>query len=804
MATYRAARETAMAQFIKTQRVQALWRQLSLATDQLLSAAGESSGVTLIAVGGYGRRELLPFSDVDVLVVAGDDQAGPVVQLLQQLWDMDVPVSHATRTVEETVSLAQADATIAASLMDARFLCGERKQFLALKKRLKQEVFGQRPRMFVDAKLAEREARHTRFGDSRFVLEPNVKEGKGGLRDLQTLNWLARYCYGTATPTNLVRGDVMTAKEWKLFRQAYVFFSTVRAAMHCLRGRADERLTFDLQTQIAALLKFRGRTPQARAERLMLRYFQFTRAVGTLTRIFCAILEEQHMRTPLAPFANTAEVPEYLRLEHGRLLFAYGVDLMETPQHMIGLFEVSRALELDLHPQAQIAIARALPQMGRSLPLDGESNRLFLQILLAEKGSDAMLRRMNEMGVLAALIPEFGRVTGQMQYDGYHTYTVDEHTLVAVANLHLIESGAWAKDMPLATSLAKDVKDRAVLYLAMLGHDLAKGQGGGHAEKGDAIVQRIAQRLGLSDAEGQLAGFLVKHHLLLSDTAFKRDLDDPKTIEDFVTVVQSPERLRLLLLVTAADIKAVGPSIWNGWKGALMRTLYHRAMAAMGVGDAVAEEHWPEALIARWSDAPVLEVTHDAFRAVTAITCCMAQRPDALKLMAGTMALLGASIVRARIRPVPEALAKGAVLAELSVQNAHGASFADEAKRLAKLPGLLQQVAEGQPIVLPQRKRVARGPQVAVRPAVFIDNKVSAAMSVIEVNAADRLGLLFDMLRAMEELKLQVMSAHIATFGSMAVDVFYVKDAYGHKILHYAKMAETERSLRDAVTEGEE
>lgn len=809
---YGTAREAALGNFAKSHRIQPLWRSLVSATDALLRSAPLPAGTALLAVGGYGRRELFPFSDVDVLILLPDaadaQQELAVEQLLQALWDQDIPVSHATRTVSECIALAQKDATVCAALMDARHLAGERKPYLALKRGLRTEVFGKNPRQFVEAKLTERDARHARYGESRFMLEPNIKEGKGGLRDLQTLNWLARYCYGTARAADLVRDDLLSQAEWRHYRQAYQFFATVRAQMHVLRNRGDERLSFDLQPAIATALGIVGKTPELKAQRLMLRYFRFARAVGNMTRMLCARLEEQQLRAQPAPFVQehvAQQLPPYLQLDHGRLNFSDDTDLMNAPHVVIGLFAAAQEHGLDIHPRAQLALSRALPKMGRRLMLDGSSNALLRQILLSPNAPDISLRRMNEMGALQAVLPEFGKLSGQMQYDGYHTYTTDEHIIVAIGNLRQMELGNWGEQHPLATKLAHESHDRAVLYVAMLCHDIAKGTGGAHAETGAIMAEAIALRLGLSAEEAQLVGWLVKQHALVSDTSFKRDLDDEETIARFVSVVQSPERLRLLLLLTVADIKAVGPTIFNGWKGALMRTLYYRAMAAMGVGMTYREgDDASDALIAQWQkkpDEPAIAVSHDSFRDVTVVGACLRTRPGLFTAFAGVLSALGATIASARIRQLEEAS-----YCEFHIQDVHGHAFAEDAKRLKQLPALIAEALEGGNAAakkLAARRMVTkrRGPEMLVRTGVYIDNRVSHSASVVEVNAQDRVGLLFAMLRAMDVCGLQVMTAHINTYGQLAVDVFYVKDSYGHKLTHSAKQAQLHDALREAIEE---
>lgn len=802
-------RREAMEAFAHSHRIQPLWKALTDATDALLRSAQLPKGAALVATGGYGRRELFPFSDVDVLIILPDSadaqQQLAAVQLLQALWDQHIPVSHATRTLSDTISLAQKDATVCAALMDARLVVGERKPYLALKRLLRTEVFGKNARQFVEAKLTERDQRHTRYGDSRFMLEPNVKEGKGGLRDMQTLNWLARYCYGSKRATDLVQQQLVSDAEWRHYRQAYLFFSAVRAQMHAMRGRADDRLSFDAQPMIATALGFRGATAEQRAQRLMLRYFRFTRAVGNMTRMLCATLEEQQLRAQPAPFVQdyvACSLPDYLKVDHGRLNFADSTDLLLQPHAVIGLFSAAQEHGLDIHPRAQLTLSRILPKMGKRLLLDGESNRLFLSILLSPNAPDIALRRMNEMGALPAILPEFGKLSGQMQYDGYHTYTTDEHILVAIGSLRHLELGNWIVQLPLSTALAKESRDRAVLYTAMLCHDIAKGTGGKHAETGASLAEAIARRLGMSAEESQLVGWLVKHHGLVSDTAFKRDLDEQQTIEDFVAVVQSPERLRLLLLLTVADIKAVGPTIFNGWKGALMRTLYQRAAAAMGVSAYRNADDDSAVLVQQWKaqpDKPAVSITHDAFRDVTNVAICLAAAPRLFTAAAGVLSALGATIVSARIRQL-----EAASLCEFHIQDVHGRAFDEDARRLKNLPQLITDALQGGEVAaqkLAARRVMKPAAGLAVRTAVIIDNRVSASASVVEVNARDRVGLLYAMLRAFDECGLQVMTAHIATYGQLAVDVFYVKDGYGHKVTHHARQSQLEQALRQAIEE---
>lgn len=784
-AAYDTARADAIAQFEKTRRVEPLWKALSAATDTLIRTLAAPLGLTVIAVGGYGRAQLFPHSDVDVLLLAPATEA-QASQLLQGLWDTGVPASHAVRTVEETVVAAQGEPTIATALLDARLVVGEPVTFETL-----QAAFAavrDVPR-FMQHKLAERDARHARWGDSRFMLEPQIKEGKGSLRDFDTLRWIERYS-----------GEVLLpADDWAHAKEAVLFFATLRASMHLLRKRADERLTFELQMELARLLKFPGRNAQQKAEALMQRYFSYTRLAGVLTRRLCARLEALGLRPTPAALAvkGTPLLPPGFLLEGGRIHFAPGALLANHARAVI-LFTAAAAHGLDIHPHAYVEIDRALPVLKRELMFEGQANRAFLALLTGPQ-PEQHLRRMNECGVLGALIPEFGRIAGMMQYDGYHTYTVDEHMLVAVGKLQQIESGKLQIDAPLSSKVMAEIRERAALYLAVLCHDLAKGKGGGHAEKGARVAAAIAQRMGIGPAGVALAGWLTAHQELLSKVAFKRNLDDPKTIADFVAIVQSPERLRLLLLLTVSDIMAVGPTIWNGWKGALIRELYSRAMAAMGIHVAIPEaQHLPQGeadLLAQWSAQPaqpLCVIQHDSFRAVSELTCLMGYTPTVFRNLAGVLAYLGASIVSARIQVWGEA-----ALMQVALQDLTGHSFAEEEVRLRSLDALMLDAEAGRLDLaheLPRRQLVRAGREVVVVPAVFIDHHSSDAASLLEVNARDRLGLLYDLLGAFDREAVRVRAAVLATYGQAAVDVFYAEDAKGRK-LGKAKCAAITRRL---------
>ena len=682
------------------------------------------------------------------------------------------------------------------------------------------------------------------------MLEPNVKEGKGGLRDLHTLFWLAKYIYRIDDVAKLVDLGVLSAEESHRFARAQDFLWTVRCHLHYLAGRAEERLTFDLQTEIGRRMGYTDHAGSRGVERLMKHYFLIAKDVGDLTRIFCAILEADQKRKPRLSWARWGIGRRGLEgfvLDGEQLTIPAADFFAKDPVALIRLFHVAQRTELDIHPRALRRASQSLRLIDPKLRENAEANRLFLEILTSRKDPEAALRSMNEAGVLGRFIPDFGRVVAQMQYDMYHHYTVDEHTLFAIGILHKIETGELRNEAPLSTVLCPAIVSRRALYLATLLHDIAKGRGGDHSILGEAIALKLGPRLWLSAEETETVAWLVRWHLLMSSTAFKRDIGDPRTIADFVGLVQSPERLKLLLILTSADIRAVGPQVWNGWKAALLRDLYHRAVEVMSGGltaepqdariaaaQAAVREKLPDfsdaefAAFAKagypfyWlsydadiharharlmreaqaSGAPlVVEKRVDAQRAVTEITLYTADHPGLFSRIAGALAVSGANIVDARIMT----MSNGMALDTFRVQDLAGHAF-DRPDKLARLAVVFENVLTGD---LKPHRELARPPAYpsrmeafTVAPRVLVDNQASALHTVIEVNGRDRPGLLFEVTRELTRLNLQVSSAKISTYGEKVVDVFYVKNLFGHKVEHPAKLAEIRATLETVLGRG--
>ncbi|WP_240782513.1 [protein-PII] uridylyltransferase [Roseococcus sp. SYP-B2431] len=817
------------------------------------AAGARGVDFALVATGGYGRGVLAPHSDIDLLFLT-EREPGPrtrrmVEFMLYLLWDLGLKVGHATRSVKECITEGLKDATILTALVDARFLSGEEALFTAFLADF-NALRSQGLAPFLAAKRAERATRHARYGESPFLVEPHVKEGRGGLRDLQTLYWLARYAFGIRRMQELVGpdspgGGLLTEGEVRAIARAWDFLWTLRFHLHYVTGRAEERLTFDLQPVVAARMGYTRHGPQDGAERLMKHLFLTSREVVRLSRVLEPAIERAALGPPATRKGGDDGLAALgLAFADGKLVAAPpDRDFSREPVLMLRMVKAARDRNLEIHPLAIRALIRHSRQADR-LRGDPEASTLFLD-LLTGKDAAKWLRLLNEAGFLGRFIPEWARIVGLMQFDTYHVFTVDEHTIEAIDVLQQIDRGELNEVAPVATELMTQLQSRRALYVATLLHDIAKGRGGDHSELGARFAQEICPRLGMSAEETETVSWLILHHLLVSQTAFKRDIEDPKTILDIADQVQSPERLRLLLVLTVADMRAVGPRVWNAWKATLLREVYWRvsevlaggmtvperdvrvarakeAAAAMLPGFSKAEAdlfmslgypgywlsfdsetHARHAAIIREAEADRAPLTVRTRvlpdRAVTEVTVYCSDHPGLFSRISGALAVAGASIVDARIHT----LTNGMALDTFWVQDSAGGAF-EAPHRLARLSVLIEQALSGRLKLAAEIRKVRREPArlaaVTVPPRVVVDNFASNTHTVIEVNGRDRPGLLHDVTAAISEQGLQIASAHITTYGVRAVDVFYVKDVFGLKVENERKLAPLRSALLEALT----
>jgi len=822
-----------------------------LANTRLFPPRGAEERIAVVAVGGYGRGTLAPGSDIDLLFVLPARQTERVQDIVEFilycLWDTRQKVGHATRSIDECIRLAKSDNTILTAILEARYICGDETLFQHLASEFRREIVSKGARDFIADKLGERDLRHLKVGESRYLVEPDVKDGKGGLRDLNTLFWIAKFIYATNATDELAEKGAFSHEELSIFKKCERFLWAVRCHLHFLSKRGNDRLSFDRQSDIAERLGYKAHGGLKHVERFMKHYFLVAKDVGDLTRILCASLEAQQVKDApglgrmlgrlISKSSGTLRDAPDFRVESGRVVPSSPDIFSRNPVNIIRLFAVAGRHGAEIHPDALKLLRKSLPLI-RNILDNSEANAIFLELLTASENPDIVLRMMNEAGVLGRFIPPFGRIVAMMQFNMYHHYTVDEHLIRAVGHLSDIERGRLSEDHPLSTAIFPTITSRRLLYVAVFLHDIAKGRKEDHSTAGERIALDLCPRLGLTASETETVAWLIRHHLLMSETAQMRDLNDFKTILDFCATVQSVERLKLLIILTVADIRAVGPGVWNGWKGQLLRTLYTEAEPVLTGGHtAVSRKEritgaqaaffarmpgWSEeqraAYAARHYDAYWLgsstdkQVKHaemisgsspksvvtsfetDAFTAITELSIYTPDHPRLLALITGACAAAGANIAGAQIFTTTDGMALDTILIQREFTEEE-----DERRRAERIAELVRKALRGE---LWLKEAVARAykPQqrikaFTVEPRVIIDNQSSNRFTVIEINGLDRIGLLYDLTEALYKLNLNIASAHVTTFGEKAVDVFYVTDLTGAKIENATRHKQIENAL---------
>jgi [protein-PII] uridylyltransferase len=816
-------------------------------------ASNRSTGerLTIAAVGGYGRGEMAPHSDVDLAFLTPTRATAWCEQVIEAmlyfLWDLGLKIGQSSRSLDEMVRMCKSDLTIRTAMLEARYVWGDQDLFEEARQRFFKDVVAGTERQFVVEKLAEREARHKRMGDSRYVVEPNVKEGKGSLRDLHTLYWIGKYIHKVRSPAELVDAGLLTQQEYRAFRRAETFFWAVRCHLHAITRRAEDRLTFDLQREVAARMNYGDRPGKSAVERFMQYFFLQAKVVGNLTGVFLAQLDDQFAQRPvrglLANFRAKPRMVKGYQVFGGRLRATSDDWFAADPVRMIEVFVVADREGLEIHPETLRLIARDAALIREDVRNDPRANALFLDLLTSRRDPEKGLRAFNEAGVFGRFVTEFGRVNAQMQFDMYHHYTVDEHTIRAIGLIACIERGELSEDHPLAHEIIGKVRSRRALYVAVLLHDIAKGRRGDHSVLGAEIADRLCPRLGLDEEETELVSWLVRHHLIMSATAFKRDLSDGKTIADFVAQVQSLDRLRQLALLTVVDIRAVGPGVWNSWKRQLIGNLYGAAEERLRLGHAEygrekrvaakraavagrlgSDSGMIDAIGCQFGDAYWIAEADDVIaknlaqyraaaeeplsihtefysaRGATLVTVIAADHPGLFYRIAGGIHLAGGNIIDARIHTTRT----GRAVDNFLVQDPLGRPFREEGQ-LERLRTSIENALANRVRLLPQlHARPDARPRAdafEVRPRVLIDNKASNRFTVVEVNARDRPALLNRLAYALFDAQLMVHSAHVATYGERAADTFYVTDLLGGKLESQSRIKGLETRLLEAASE---
>ena len=833
--------------WLTDQLIQTAW---TVATTHLhpLPNPTEGERLAVMAVGGYGRGEMAPGSDVDLLFLTPykiTAWAESVIEsMLYILWDLRLKVGHASRTVRDCLRLGEEDFTIRTAMLEARLVCGEASLAEKLDKRLWKDLFRGTEREFVEAKLQERDARHEKQGGQRYMVEPNVKEGKGGLRDLQSLFWIAKYVHHADTTQELVRLGVFLPEEYQRFDRAENFLWAVRCHLHLLTKRASDQLTFDLQVEVAERLGYKDTAGRRAVEHFMQDYFRHATAVGDLTRILLTSLEANHAKAaPLLEriFRRRPRIKDGYVVVHNRIAITDDTAFLTDKLNILRLFEEALRTGLLIHPNAMRLVQANLHLIDDDMRNDKIARRIFLDLLLKHGNPERALRRMNELGVLSAFLPEFEPIVAMMQFNMYHHYTVDEHTIQVISHLSQIERGELDDELPISSKIIRTDINRKILYVALLLHDIGKGRPEDHSVLGAQIARKVTPRLGLKKTECETVEWLVRYHLLMSDMAQKRDISDPRTIRAFAKAVGTVKRLDLLLLLTVCDIRGVGPGTWNNWKAVLLRNLYTQTRAALEDGmealnrenrGAEAKRALREALLdwdakdlrteaARHYDpywqgldcathavfAKMLldlgeeeiriELDADPDRDATRACFALADHPGIFSRLAGALTLVGANVADARTYTSKDGFATAAFW----IQDAEGHPY--EVSRLPRLRQMIEKTLKGEVITrdaiknrdqLKKRERAFRVPT-----SISFDNTGSEIYTIVEVDTRDRPGLLFDLTRTLANSNIYIASAVIATYGEQVVDTFYVKDMFGLKLHSEGKQRALEKKLRTAI-----
>ena len=793
--------------------------------------------LALCAVGGYGRAEMAPQSDVDLLFLIDDKKGSAHTEqitefILYLLWDLGLKVGHATRTIDQSISLAKEDQTILTALLDLRFMRGDKTLADRLYSKFRKDVTKGKGRSYIAAKLEERDKRHTREGNSRYVIEPNIKEGKGGLRDLHILYWIAKFLdkndkiVDPQHPEGYVELGLFDDAAATRFARAADYLWRTRIWLHLISKRPTETLSFDKQTILCRKMGYASGPVEVAVEKFMREYFTNAKEVGALTRIACAKLEaEKSMRLPAGldsfmPGSKRNLKNKALILDHGRLNFSDPMQIREDPSIIMQLFETAGRRNVDIHPDAFSDISFRLNIIDANFRRDPFNSKIFQKTLLGAKAPYATLKAMSESGVLGRYLLEFGGIIARTQFNMHHAYTVDEHTLRLVDNYNDIEKGRLEEEHPLTSGIAKkfNAEQRLIMYMTCLLHDTGKGQGDQCIE-GAQLGRRACRRIGLSKNVTDTVAWLIRRHLDMSETAQRRDISDPDTIAEFAKLVGSIERLNLLAVLTVVDIKSVGPGIWNDWKGVLLRNLYAATanylqgktdLAPQARADAAREqleEKLSEKMAARVS--PILadlaqtywlnfdmedllrharffdQVAQDGLthavqtriarnRDITELWVLTTDRHGLFADLTKAISSSGASITGAQLNTSKN----GRVMDVFYLQTNEGLAFGRESNHALEVLRKRTQSVLGQDdisnISIPKPFASSRAGAIPVTPRIRFVQNTAEGTTILEIQGRDRPGLLHDIAAILRDAGAEVLSAHIEVVGNVAIDSFYL------------------------------
>ncbi len=808
--------------------------------------------LAVAAVGGYGRGEMNPASDVDVMFLY-PWKASPYVQtvserVLYALWDLGLEVGNAVRRISDAVKMAQQDLTVRTAFLDSRFIAGDHRLFDEYEQVIQKEVLYKDVAKFIDDKVRELRQRHEKFGGSVYILEPNVKEGQGGLRDLHTALWIAKAKFKIRELKDLKIKGLMTDREYNLVDRSVDFLWQVRSDLHYRSGRKNDRLTFEHQESMAEALGFRGTKRSLAVERFMRAYYLRALTITEFAERIIAHCRRSPSRTrTIVGYLTQREVAPGFKVFNGELTVTSPTLFEDRPAAIMEAFDLSARLNVPLSSYLETLVRQSLERIDAAFRRDPEVNAAFRRLLELKRGVGTALRAMNRLHVLGVYIPEFGRLLRKMQHDVYHVYTVDEHLLKAVDQLRTLQKGEYIERFPQLSAIADEIQRSDLLILGVFLHDIGKGHGHGHVPRGARIAVRVGTRMGYPLEDVEVLEFLALHHLTMSQLAQKRDLGDEKLIRGFARAMGSLERLRMLYLLTFADMRAVGPEVWTPWKGSLLQELYEKAAAVLDGrtaaiarpeeratatrGEAMAklagefddatrdayfrslppryvlinapDEIAAHARVALRQDGRPLatSLTHRPEQGHWELVVSTVDVPGLFARIAGVLAGHNVNILSAQIHTRKDGHALDIFHLTSPVVDA-----LDDPRRwervLADLEGAITgRLRVADLVARRQRPSVLGGrPRPKVATSIEIDNEASDTHTVIDVYAQDRIGLLYSITSALAHLGLTIALAKITTKGDRAEDVFYVSDIFGQKITSPSRLEDVRASLQTAIT----
>lgn len=810
--------------------------------------------VSLVAVGGYGRGELNPFSDIDIMFLHDGILPAATVEdiaqkLLYFLWDMRLDVGYSVRRIADCIEMAAADGTVKTALMDARFLSGNRALFADLIKVIFSQILPKSSDSFIKEKIADMKSRREKYGSTVYLLEPNLKEGEGGLRDLQTAIWVARVKYKFSDLRELIIKGVLDDEELEAYNAALDYLWRIRNELHYFNGRKNDQLTFDAQVHLAAFLGYKDSGRVLAVEDFMRDYYRQANKVEHFTSSLvsrCIWRDEGALR--ILGYFVRRPVGDGCFVLKGELILPDESLVEKNPDVMMKIFEYAQKHGVTLHVRVKGVIRKNLALINDKFRRSREVNQSFLNILRSPKRVADTLRLMHHLEFLNRYIPELEHIYCKVQHDMYHIYTVDIHTLFAVEQTEKMLNGEFKGIMPLPCAIAAQIGKPELLILAVLFHDIGKGSGGGHAEKGAAMIPTIARRIGLAREDSERLEFLVRQHLLFAHISQRRDLNDEKMIAQFARQMETSENLKMLYLLTIADVRAVGADVWTNWKSSLFQELYEKAFSVLDRGGfqleasservtavikkvtAMLEDELPVAEVRQelksmpvrllLSNPPqliaeqvrlllglekshiLLRLSHQPESDCSEYTICAHDMPGLFSRITGVMAANGINILGAQINTCKN----GKVLDVLQVNSPQG-NIVTDTSRWDKIEQDMHQVLHGEVKVSELVARRKRPSLLTVRPAprfatrVDIDNEVSEEYTVIDILTHDKVGLLYLITSTLVEMGLYIGVSKISTKVDQVADVFYVQDIFGHKITAPEKLSEICTRLMTAIDE---